>query len=89
LRWFVQDALAKREKEKAMMDAARRKEQEMLDRIADAEMRRALREEEERKRDEEERLAQERYEVGDNKGFFCFVFFFLWVGCYGTDDLFF
>ena len=58
-----QDALAKREKEKKMMEEARKKEQEMLERIADAEMRRAIREEEERKRDEEERLAQERYEV--------------------------
>ncbi|KAK7494363.1 hypothetical protein BaRGS_00014466, partial [Batillaria attramentaria] len=57
-----QDAINKREKEKAMMEAARRKEQEMLDRIADSEMRRALKEEEDRKRDEEERLAQERFE---------------------------
>ena len=58
-----QYAQARRDKEKQMMEEARKKEQEMLERIADSEMRRAIREEEERKRDEEERLAQERYEV--------------------------
>ena len=58
-----QYAQAKRDKERAMMEQARKKEQEMLERIADAEMRRSIREEEERKRDEEDRLAQERYEV--------------------------
>ena len=47
-----------------MMDTARQKEQEMLDRIADAEMARRLREEEEAKREEEEMAAQERFEVG-------------------------
>lgn len=57
-----QDAIAKREKEKAMMEKAKQKEQEMLNQIADGEMRRAVREEEDRKRDEEERLAQERFE---------------------------
>lgn len=35
----------------------------MLDKIADAEMKRKLKEEEERKAEEEDRLAQERYEV--------------------------
>jgi len=46
------------------MDEKRKKEQDMLDTIADAEMRRRLREEEERKAEEEEREAHERYEVG-------------------------
>ena len=57
------DAWKRREKEHSLMEAARRKEKEMLDCIADAEIRRAVREEEERIGDEEERLAQERYEV--------------------------
>ena len=47
-----------------MLETARQKEQEMLDRIADAEMARRLRDEEEAKREEEEMAAQERFEVG-------------------------
>ncbi|XP_005098661.1 rootletin [Aplysia californica] len=58
-----QDAIDKREREKAMIEKARQKEQEMLDRIADSEMARRMKEEEEAKREEEERLAQEKFEA--------------------------
>lgn len=57
-------AIQNREREKKMMESARQKEQEMLESIGDAEMRTSLIEEMERKRDEEERLALERFEVG-------------------------
>lgn len=53
-----------------MIEQAREKEQEMLNRIADAEMARRLREEEEAKREEEEMLAQERFEVDANTAVF-------------------
>ena len=53
----------RREREKKEMEDKRRKEMEMMEKIADAEMRRRMKEEEERRIDEEERLAQEKYEV--------------------------
>ncbi|XP_064612038.1 apical junction molecule-like [Liolophura sinensis] len=55
-------AIQNREREKKMMESARQKEQEMLASIGDDEMRTSLIDEMERKRDEEERLALERFE---------------------------
>ena len=52
-----------------MMEKARSKEQEMLDKIADNEMKRRLKEEEDAKREEEEMEAQERFEVGEIEKF--------------------
>ncbi|XP_060063639.1 inner centromere protein A-like [Ylistrum balloti] len=55
-------ALERREKEKKLMEDAKNKELEMLEKIEDANVRKRQREAEELKQEEEERLAQERLE---------------------------
>ncbi|XP_069131001.1 apical junction molecule-like isoform X4 [Argopecten irradians] len=55
-------AIERREKERKIMEDAKNKELEMLEKIEDANVRKRQREEEEKKQEEEERLAQERLE---------------------------
>ncbi|XP_033741214.1 trichohyalin-like isoform X3 [Pecten maximus] len=55
-------AIERREKERKLMEDAKNKELEMLEKIEDANVRKRQREEEELKQEEEERLAQERLE---------------------------
>ena len=58
-----QHAAVRREKQRAMIADARRKEQEMLMQITDAEMKSQLEEEDVVRREEEELMVQEVFEV--------------------------